>query len=118
MGVIHLRKIIYVFMLCLLLVGCSASGEGNNVTMDSYVTEFEGAGMPVGPDKPMFSLIGAKDGVMFENDKKVVVYEFDSQKAIKTAEESLPAVKGWERNGLFVLESSDEKAIEIFNSVK
>lgn len=119
MEVIHLKKIMYAFFLCLLLVGCSASGESNNVTMDSYVAEFEDAGLALEENKPIYSMIGAKDGVIFYNEGQVIkIYEFDSEKAIKEAEKTMPVVKEWQRNGLFLLETSNEKAIEIFNSVK
>ncbi|MFF2753925.1 hypothetical protein ACFVR1_09285 [Psychrobacillus sp. NPDC058041] len=114
------KKIIYVMLFCLLLVGCNAgaSGTKSKISLESYVEAFEKEGIKVDTEKPMFSLIGAKDGIIFDYDKKVAIYEFDSEKSIKTAEESLSMMKEWERNGLFVLETNDEKSKEIFKSVK
>ena len=110
----------YLFVLCLLLVGCSSPKEESNLTMDSFVKAFESEGIEVDIEKkPMFSMIGAKDGVIFYNDNQPVkIYEFENENAITKAEEALPAVKEWERNGLFVLESSHDKSKEIFSSVK
>lgn len=116
------KNITYVLLICLFLVGCSsgASGTKSNLSMDSFIKAFESEGVEVDPDeKPMFSLIGAKDGIIVYNDgKPVKIYEFSSKKDIDKAEEELPAMKDWERNGLFVLETSDEKSIEIFKNVK
>lgn len=110
----------YLFIVCLLLVGCSSAAEESNLSMDSFIKAFESKGIEVDPEeKPMFSMIGAKDGVIFYNDgNPVKIYEFENKEAITKAEEALPAVKDWERNGLFVLESSHTPSKEIFESVK
>lgn len=114
-----MRKIIYVLTLCLFLVGCSASGASNNVTMDSYVVAFEEAGIISEDDKPFYGMIGAVDGAILYSDGQVIkIYEFDSAKSVKYAEDVLPVAKEWPRKGLFLLETSNEKAVEIFNSVK
>jgi hypothetical protein len=115
-----LKKFGFIMLFWLLLAGCS-SGEGkSDISMDSITKAFETGGAEIDSnEKPMFSLIGAKDGVIFyvEN-QPVKVYEFDSEKAIETAEESLPAMKDWERNGLFVLETSHNESKKIFKNVK
>ncbi len=114
-----MKKIVYLFMLCLLLVGCSSGDAKSNLTMDSFTKAFESEGLTLEENKPIYSMIGAKDGVIFYNDGEVVkIYEFDSEKAIKEAEKTLPVVKEWQRNGLFVLETSNEQGITIFNNVK
>lgn len=114
-----MKKVIYLFVICFLLVGCGGNGASSNVSMDSIIKDLEDAGAVLESDKPMFSLIGAKDGIIFYRDGKVVkVYEFETQKAIKEAEKAIPAMKDWDKNGLFVLETSDEEAKKVFNSAK
>jgi hypothetical protein len=116
-----LKKFSYVLLFCLLLAGCSSSAGGKSViSMDSIIKAFEKKGAKIDSnEKPMFSVIGAKDGVIFYvDDQPVKVYEFDSEKALKTAEESMPAMKDWERNGLFVLETSHNESKKIFKNVK
>lgn len=114
------KNIIYFVSLCLLLVGCAETEGSSNVTMDSYVKAFENESIEVDQnEKPAFSMIGAKDGIIFYNDLNVVkIYEFRSQKEIKTAEEAIPAIEEWERNGLFLLETNDEQAKTIFKNTK
>lgn len=115
-----MKKIIYLLVLSVLLVGCGSTEEDSNTIMDSFIKAFESEGVKVdAEEKPMFEMIGAKDGVIFYNDENVVkIYEFEDKEAIIKAEEALPVVKDWDRNGLFVLETSDAKSIEIFNKVK
>lgn len=115
-----LKKIMYLTALCLLLVGCSSTGEESKLTMDSFIKAFESEGIEVdSKEKPLYDLIGAKDGIIFYNDGNPVnIYEFENEKAISKAEEVLPVVKDWERNGLFVLETSHTPSKEIFKGVE
>ena len=117
-----MKRHMYLLLLCFILVGCSfTKTEGNkNVNFDSIIGAFENEGIEIDKnEKPMFSMIGAKDGVIFYVESQPVkIYEFDSEKTIKEAEEALPAIKDWDRNGLFLLETSNEKSKEIFNNVK
>ena len=115
-----MRKLLYLLVICSVLMGCSSSGEKSDVSMDSFVKAFESEGVKANTEeKPMFSLIGAKDGIMFYNDDQPVkIYEFEDEKAISEAEKTLPAMKDWDKNGLFVLETSHDKSKEIFKSVK
>lgn len=124
-GGVYLKKLLFAMSICLMLVGCSsAEGESNEgeskVSMDSFVKGFEAEGIVFdSKEKPMFSIIGAKDGVIFYNDDQPVkIYEFDSTEAIKKAEESMPIVKDWEQNGLFLLETTHEESKEIFKTIK
>lgn len=114
-----MKKLLGVLFLSLLLVGCGANASSSDVSLDSVVAALESGGAVLEQDKPMFSLLGATDGVILYRDgKPVKVYEFDSEKAIKEAEKALPALKDWERNGMLILETSDDESIKIFKSVK
>lgn len=99
----------------------SGKTDGDQIlNLDLFVEAFTNEGIEIDKnEKPLFSMIGAKDGIIFyvEN-QPVKIYEFDSEKAMEEAEETLPAMKDWGRNGLFLLETSNEKSKEIFNNVK
>lgn len=110
-----MKKALIGFMLILFLVGCSTS---NGPSLSDYEKAFEDAGME-DKEEPMYVLIGAKDGFMFYKDgEKVAVYEFNSEKDIEKAEESLPDMKEWERNGLMVLETNNAEAKKIFTELE
>src|SRR5690606_32709960 len=107
--VIQMKKLLGVLFLSLLLVGCGAKASGSDVSLDSVVTALEGGGAVLEQDKPMFSLLGATDGaILYRDGKPIKIYEFDSEKAIKQAEKAIPAMKDWERNGMLVLETSND----------
>ena len=92
----------------------------SKLTMESFIQAFEDEGIPVdSAEKPYFEMINAKDGVSFYNQNKVVKrYEFESTKDIKAAKEENTFMKDWPENNLFVLETSDETAIDIFKNLK
>ncbi|KMY49236.1 lipoprotein [Peribacillus loiseleuriae] len=117
-----MKKSLFSLLFIIILAGCSSSVDGNKskMSMETFVQAFEQEGFEIDVDKkPMYSLIGAKDGIIFENDNRPVkIYEFDSEDSIKKAKEALPAAKDWDRNGLFLLETKDEKSKETFNKVK
>ena len=111
-----MKKIV---LLCLLLglFGCSSLDSPD---LDDYIEKFTSEGIEIDKDeKPMFQLIAAEDGVMFYIDNEVVkIYQYASNKELKEGEERLPDMKKWKRNGLVVIETSNSKALEIFDSVK
>ena len=119
-----MKKIFYTMFLMLTLVVMAACGDENtnakNLTLNDFIEQFENEGVEIDTnEKPMFSLISAVDGVIFYvDDQPVKIYEYESSDDIKKGEEALPQVADWERNGKFVLETSSEKAKEIFKSVK
>lgn len=111
-----MKKIISILFLVSLLVGC---GSSPNVSLSDYETAFVNEGLIVEEEKPLFGMIGAKDGfILYQDGQKVAVYEFANEKDIKKAEDSMPAIKDWVRNGTFVIETSSEEAKKIFNNVK
>ena len=70
-------------------------------------------------EKPMFSMIGAIDGVIFYMDNNPVkIYEYESENKLEQEIENNAMLNQFERNGKFLLESSFDEAKEIFKSVK
>lgn len=63
-------------------------------------------------------MIGASNGVTFVSDDKIVVYEYDSQKALDQAKKDYEVIKDWTTNGRFLLETSNDDAKKIFTDVK
>ncbi|KYG88988.1 hypothetical protein A0U40_13245 [[Bacillus] sp. KCTC 13219] len=113
-----MKKIILLFLTVLFLTACG--GNESSLTMNDFKEAFEKEGIPVDlEEKPMYQMINAKDGVIFHNDVKVVkIYQFHSSEDIKEAKKTYDFMEDWPENGLFVLETNDEKSVEIFNSVK
>lgn len=70
-------------------------------------------------EKPLFQMIGAKDGVIFYIDSSPVkIYEYESIKDLDTKKKDFSLIEKMHQNKQFVLESKNEKAIEIFNKIK
>lgn len=91
--------------------------------MADFIKTFADAGIKEDAEKkPFFTMIGAKNGVGFKTDEnpkaKIVIYEYKSKKDLDQAEKEFVIMKDWPINGLFVLESSEDKASEIFKNVK
>jgi len=98
------------------LLGCGSSGA---LKMDNFVKAYSDANIGVDDGgKPLFMIIRAKDGIGLKMDDKVKIYEYASKKELDLAIKDFPMMKDWPVNGLFVLESSNDKAMEIFKSVK
>ena len=119
-----MKRLLALFTLLsvLVLAACSSgeSSESNDLTMQDFISAFEKEGVSVDvSEKPFFDMIKAKDGIIFYMDEMPVkIYEYESAKAIEDGVEALPIVKEWPKNERYVIETSNEKAIEIFNSVK
>lgn len=119
-----MKKLFNFVLLSLTLVVIAACGDENtnakNLELSDFIGQFEAEGIEIDSnEKPMFSMISAIDGVIFYVDNQPVkIYEFENTDDIKKGEEALPQVADWERNGPFVLETSNEEAKEIFKSVK
>ncbi|WP_438497171.1 hypothetical protein [Paenibacillus sp. IHBB 3054] len=123
------------FIVCLMLVfaSCSSSKEADNLSMDKFIEAFNNSGEDINHDvdsgvekgvdkekKPMYEMIDAKDGVIFNiGNKTVKIYEYESNAKAKKAVEKYDSImEDWPVKGNFVLETNNEKAEEIFNSVK
>jgi len=67
-------------------------------------------------EKPFYSMIDAQDGIMlYLDDKPVKLFLYKSEAQYDAAFEKYSVLKKMPRKGLIVLDSSYEKAIEIFN---
>ena len=97
-----------------------SSEQNSALTMQSFIDAYEKEGIEVNPDeKPMFSMINAKDGVIFYVDNEPVkIYEYATEEDIEKGIETLPDIEDWEKNGRYVLETTNEKVKEIFKNVK
>ena len=115
-----MKKIMYLLSIGLLtvLVGCGPAGP----KMADFTQAYKDAGATVETEKQAYSMVGAKDGVMFYMDTNPVkIYEFASTEELDKAQKDFAFIKDWPINGLFALEtneSNESKAEEIFNSVK
>lgn len=91
-----------------------------DLSMETIISAYEDAGIAVDPEeKQAFGMIDAIDGVIFyNNNNPVKIYEYASEDAMTAAAEYFPTLNEWDKNGLFVLETSDDEAKEIFNSVE
>lgn len=110
--------IIVTVVCALALVGCGSKKDER--TMGDIITAFTDNGVNVdSEEKPLFELIGAKDGVIFKIDDEIVkIYEFETEKALREAKEENTEMMGnWPSNGKFLLESYSEKGTEIFNGI-
>lgn len=113
-----MKKLVLLFVTVLFLTACG--GKESNLTINDFKAAFEKEGIPVDlEEKPFYQMINAKDGVIFYNDEEVVkIYQFGSSKELKEAKKTYEIMQDYPEKGLFVLETKDEKSIEIFNSVK
>lgn len=107
-------------MIALLGCGSTASSTGKTLKLDDFIQAYISAGVTVDAnEKQAYAMVGAKDGVIFYmNDAPVKIYEYESKKALDKAEKDFPVLKDWPVNGLFVLETKNDKAKEIFKDVK
>jgi len=112
-----MKKILLVCVLLLVAVGCSS---GDTRSLDTFIKAYQDAGVEVDPEeKPIFTMVGAINGVIFYQDgSKVAIYEYESEKELEKAKASNNLIKTWKSNGKFLLETDNEKAAEIFDSVK
>ncbi|MBY9078309.1 hypothetical protein KIH86_17635 [Paenibacillus sp. HN-1] len=128
------------FIMCLIAVsmlaiaGCSSSGnEASDLTMDKIIQAFNNSGEDVytgipsekkeGVDinkKPQYAAIKAKDGIMFNLGlSSVKIYEYKSSDDLKKAMDKYGDIfEGDSIKGRFLLETNNERAKEIFKSIK
>lgn len=101
------------------LAGCGEK-ESDARTIANFINAYEDADIEIDEaDKPMFTMIGAKDGVIFYIENEVVkIYEYESEKDLEKAREKYNnIIDDWENNGKFLLETNSEDATKIFTSI-
>lgn len=114
----RLLTIVSVLFITMAAAGCGSKEP--EVKLADVISAFEKEGVEVDVDeKPFYEMIGAADGVIFymgEN-QVVKIYEYDSNASYKKGLEALPQMKDWPKVGNLVLETSNEDARSIFNSL-
>lgn len=121
-----MKKIMSVLLvamaIALFAAGCSsgAAQKNDERTLADFTQAYVDAGIELErQDTPLFSLIEAVDGTLFYTDDGIVkVYEYKSAKALEDARKEFDLIADWPSNGKFLLETKNEKAIEIFNNVE
>lgn len=115
-----MTAVMMAIMMAIMLVACGGSKKDERVLGDLIQVYVDNDIEVDETSKPYFQMIGAKDGVIFYIDSSVVkIYEYESEKKLSEAQETYKdVVKDWPVNGKFLLETSDEKAIEIFNGIE
>lgn len=88
-------------------------------TMAEFIKPFQEKGYEIDlNEKPLYSLIGANDGVMFYIDgSPIKIYKYDSEKIYKEAKNDFSILDSMPKNGLFVLDTKNHIAEEIFNNI-
>lgn len=116
-----MKKILIVLLSLMLLIATVGCGDSkSDLTMDQVKKNFEDNGYVYNEEnEPAYSLISAKDGAWFDKEgvSKVVVYEYANEKVLKEAQDVNAFMANFETNGLFLLETSDDKIKEIFNNL-
>lgn len=118
-----MKKLLIISMSLLLTVifaGCSSgSTADDSLTMEKFTKSFTDAGAELQEEKPMFSMIKAKDGVMIYLDNSAVkIYEYSSESEIESAKKEYAVMKDWPSKGKFVLEATKQEAKDIFEKVE
>lgn len=117
-------SVILALVLCLSLVACSGGEKGNDISIT--IEDVAAAIQTVDPnfsfdDKPLFEMIGAKDGWMgYVNDTSVVkVYLFENESAYQKAVENFgDLLSEMPKLGNFVLECKNEDVQNAFKALE
>ena len=107
-------------LLLLAMAGCSKKGTDSR-TLDHFTKAFEDAGHSVADaTEPLFAAVGATAGTMFKiGDETVKIYMYESEEALEKAQKDYAStVKDFKRTGRFLLETTNQKAQDIFNKVE
>lgn len=127
-------KYIFIIILLVVLVFALKAWISNNksqtqtqaskLTMSDVISRFEEEGLKIeiSEDKPLFQLIGAKDGIMLYIDNNLVkLYEYENEKkykeALQDSTKDIYMLKSMPCKELIVLDTKYQKIIDIFNSL-
>ena len=115
--ILTLVIIIFVIILAFTLTGCS--NVKDNRQLADFIDVYIQKGFSVdASQKPLFPLIGAIDGVIFyAGNSPVKIYQYKDEKSYNEALKQYPIIENFDKNGLFLLESSKEDIKEIFKSI-
>ncbi len=119
-----MKKILIFLFLTLIILMLAGCGNNSNTTNESTLTLndakdiFVQQGAELQSDKPYFEMIGAEDGyILYLDDNPIKIYSFESESSYNDALEEFPMLQDMPKKDLIVLESSYDKAIEIFNNI-
>lgn len=115
------KTIIWVLSMVTMILLVACGNKKDERALSAFTDKYVTAGVEVDmEEKPIFQMVGAVDGVIFYMDeKKVAIYQYEDEKALEKAQKDFSSlVDTWPTNGKYLLESSNEKAIEIFNGVE
>lgn len=93
------KFLLYALMVLLLFVGVACNNNAPTTNQDKNEVQNSEETNKAGEEKPFFDMIGAVD-------------------VLKKAKEENSLIKDWVSNGKFLLETKNETAINVFNSVK
>ena len=97
----------------------NASENADEMTLDLYVKKFQDSGETIKLEerKPYYEMVGAKDGIMFYlGNAPVKIYQYESVEALEAAKQQYTILADMTQNGVFILDTNNETAKEIFNS--
>ncbi len=97
----------------------NASENADEMTLDLYVKKFQDSGETIKLEerKPYYEMVGAKDGIMFYlGNAPVKIYQYESVAALEAAKQQYTTLADMTQNGVFILDTNNETAKEIFNS--
>lgn len=97
----------------------NASENADEMTLDLYVKKFQDSGETIKLEerKPYYEMVGAKDGIMFYlGNAPVKIYQYESVEALEAAKQQYTTLADMTQNGVFILDTNNETAKEIFNS--
>ena len=117
-----MKKLLLVLISILLIFTLTACGGNDEVvrpTLEDAINAFVAAGIEVDPDeKPFYQELRASDAVMFEIGVHVVrIYEYVDIDTLNQAIVDFEFMQDYPVNGLLVLETTSQQAIEIFESL-
>lgn len=96
-----------------------SNNDKDTRTMAEFIKPFQEKGYEIDlSEKPLYSLIGANDGIIFYIDgSPIKIYKYDSEKLYKEAKNNFSMLESLPKNGLFVLDTNNNIAEEIFNNI-
>lgn len=96
------------------------SPQNSELSLDDAIDAFLELGFEIDPnEKPFFQMIMASDGVMFYDDNlPVAIYEFADRDELLEGKEIFENLVGFHINGLLVIETLSEEAMNIFMNLE
>ena len=116
-------SLLLVVVVCFSISACRVESE-NSPTLEDVIQQFEKATGETydREEKPIFSMIGAEDGIIFyfsDSNRPIKLYEFKDKSAYTEAKDSFgdTGIADWPNIGMVVLETSNGDALEVFDAI-